>query len=190
MELFSALAQDHFPNLRYLRIFSHFLVPFDRHGGAGFWQFLCNHHQLHTIILDAKDYGNSSDSLPPRLLTISPQDLVTLMPSVRYFAGPCVIFEALLKSDLARQVEKLSLIESHSNILGSCDDLLAMLGSLVSSKLPHLKTLKIDSLSTRWSVVLSALEKFAVKIPMLEALVVGCDAPREESNLLVSLSYS
>ncbi|KAB5594685.1 Protein DIA2 [Ceratobasidium theobromae] len=172
-DLFSILAQYHFPNLRRLRVSSRFLAPFDSAGGSGFRRFLSTHDQLRVIGLDSSYYRLSPEpELAP--LSMSPQDISALMPSVQHFEGPCVMFEALLRSELVGQLQVLTLVESKNIIeLGSCKDLLPRLGDLTLSKLSSLKSLRIYSRSVTWRAVVAGLAKFVEATPVLEELLIG-----------------
>jgi hypothetical protein len=178
-ELFSLLCEHHFPNLRYLRIVSRFLVPLDVPKARGLRQFLRN-HQLETIILDASSISFAPELTLMRGLLMSPKDIASLMPSIRHFEGPCVMFEALLRSKLAGQIEKLGLIESTSE-LGDCKEVLSNLGRLTSTELSRLKKLELCVSSIPWEDMLTGLAEFVEKTPMLEELVISDNQENEPS---------
>ncbi|CAE7210048.1 unnamed protein product [Rhizoctonia solani] len=98
-----------------------------------------------------------------------------IMPSVRHFAGPGLLIEALLNSKLAKQMELLEFHEAVAFELGRLDDLLLCLNSLALSELPNLKGLGLFILTAmpeQWEMMLDVLFKFAVRAPMLKELLL------------------
>lgn len=191
--LFLALSSHTFPNLRYLRVVSRLPLLPTSPKNLGFWQFICNHPQLSTIILDTSSYQYASSTglefLTQHLAIgemMTPQDLLVSMPLVRHFAGPCMVIEALLKSNLAAQLDALGIVKSYPSKLGSCGDLFSKLKSL-ALVLPCLKKLRISSHSMPHAILSTELVGVIRAMPNLEELVVVNDSD-QEINLHITVS--
>lgn len=182
-DLFSALSQEVFPSLHSIRVTSQALIPIESPDEPEFRRFLQRHPQLRTIILNTFCHD---PELEPEVLVVDPNEMASLMPSVKHFEGPCVVFEALLGSDLAKQVETLGLIGRGAPGLDICRGLLLRLSSSMS-QLSCLKRLKIYGCSIRLEVVLIQLLDIVRNTPVLEDLILdGSTVLREESSLSVS----
>ncbi|CAE6503144.1 unnamed protein product [Rhizoctonia solani] len=195
VDVFSKLVSDHFPNLRILETHSQYLAPIDNFN-AEFRRFIQNHNQLQKIIIFTDGCGNGLELANPPSLIVTPVDMEEMMPSVRHFAGPGLLVGALLKSKLAKQIQFLELHEPGASELGGLSDLFSELDSPTSPELSSLKGLGLFMSSggeeTEWGIILDTLPKLAIRMPVLQELIL-CPtekpAPDELDQLLSILEH-
>ncbi|KAG8711790.1 hypothetical protein FRC11_001827 [Ceratobasidium sp. 423] len=182
--VFSALSSRNFPHLRKLCIGSYYrptsLECFNG-PGSGLQLLLRNQQHLQKVVL----YMHGRDSEGE--LTITPLDMEEMVPSIRYFGGPVLMIEALLKSRMASQVEVLEIIQLENIQRSNLPDLLQELDNHAITELSNLKGLCIstngDGTHNNTDNALLLLAKLASRASALEELVISAMQHPTESLL-------
>ncbi|KAG8707182.1 hypothetical protein FRC09_001972 [Ceratobasidium sp. 395] len=152
--VFSALAAEHFPKLRTLRVKSDKRL-------SSVWsdilRFLDNHPALHTVELDWQELRDS----PP---AVSGSEMAAVMPSVQKFTSSPPLVLPLLNSGLSAQLVSLRIAAIKSSVMS----LFAPTYSLSSA--PRLLLPRLRELHVEVKVEIENLTDLIKRTPALEVL--------------------
>ncbi|KAG8730779.1 hypothetical protein FRC12_020070 [Ceratobasidium sp. 428] len=155
--VFSALAGEHFPKLRTLRVKSDKWLSST---WSDILQFLHNHPALHTVELDWQELRDS----PP---TVSGSEMAAAMPSVQKFISSPPLVLPLLNSGLSAQLVSLRIAAVKSSAMGLFEPTYS-LSSAPEPSLPHLRELHVEV-----KVEIENLTNLIKRAPALEVLEVS-----------------